>query len=206
MKMKHFTHSWKIPRQLFIVLFLTGWMAILVPSILFASQPLRFYQGWGGDFTLTGHENANIHLKDYRGKVVLIYFGYTFCPDACPTTLVDLKQIMKQLGQQADQVQTVFISFDPERDTPERLKEFITHFDPSFVGLTGSESAIKKVAKQYGIRYFREKVESAGGYFFAHTDYTFLVDKQGRLRGRFKTQQEADKLMSGIQQLIAATD
>ncbi|MBF0288523.1 MAG: SCO family protein [SAR324 cluster bacterium] len=200
--MKKFNDFRKILHKVFAILLLTGWLVILIPNSLLVAKPLRFYKGWGGDFTLTGHDGANVNLEDYRGKVILLYFGYTFCPDACPTTLLDLKQIMKKLDKQAQQVQTLFISIDPERDTPERLKEFVTHFDPSFVGLTGSEKAIKKAAEKYGMRYMREQVESVAGYFFAHTDYVFLVDKQGRLRGRFQTQREAEQLVSGIQQLI----
>ncbi len=196
----------KIPLRFFMIALLISSISLLVPASLFATGKkleLKIYKSTGGDFTLTDHHGSKVHLKDYRGKVVLIFFGYTYCPDVCPTTLVDLQQVMKRLGKQTDQVQTFFISVDPDRDTPERLKEFITYFDPSFMGLTGTTEEITKVAKQYKTKFIREEIESAAGYFFAHSSSVFLIDKQGRLRGRFKTKWESEKLVAGIKQLIA---
>jgi protein SCO1/2 len=156
----------------------------------------------GGDFTLTGHQGKKVRLQDYRGKVVLLYFGYTTCPDACPLTLIEMKQIMYLLGEQATQVQPLFISFDPERDTPEKLHTYLGYFDPSFVGLTGTPEAIAQVAKQYQVFYIKEEVDSAAGYLFAHTTALYLIDQQGRLRQRYRTGTPVEQMVQDVQYLL----
>lgn len=192
---------WKTLLRIFAVTLLTGWLTLSVPAPLLASE-LKIYKDYDRNFTLMGHHGSKVSLKDYRGKVVLIFFGYTFCPDVCPTTLADLKQVMKKLGKQADQVQTLFILVDPERDTPERLKEYVTYFYPSFMGLTGTIEELTSVTKQYKTMFMKQKVESASGAFFAHSSSVYLIDKEGRMRGRFKTKWDSEKLIFGIQQLI----
>ncbi|MBF0237929.1 MAG: SCO family protein [SAR324 cluster bacterium] len=167
-----------------------------------AEDTLQVYRGVGGDFTLTGHNQQNVSLENYRGKVVLLTFGYTYCPDVCPLILSALKQDMIQLGSLKSGVQVLFVSVDPERDTPERLKEYVTYFDETFMGLTGSVDEIKKVGDLYRARYFREESPSIAGYFFAHTDYVYLIDQDGNVRGRFKTAHDNEALLQGIQQLL----
>ena len=109
----------------------------------------EFYENFGGDFSLTGPEGKTVSLEDFRNKVVLIYFGYTFCPDVCPITLSNLKLLMLDLGEKAEDVQVIFISIDPERDTYQKLKDYVPYFHPTFIGLTGSEADLAAVAKKY---------------------------------------------------------
>lgn len=165
-------------------------------------EPLRIYENRGGDFELTGPDGNEISSEKFRGKVMLLYFGYTYCPDVCPMTLTHLKVGMMDLKEYAKEVQVLFISIDPERDTPEKLKDYVPYFHPTFIGLTGSEIDIAEVARQYGARYFKEYVDSVEGYFMAHTDAVFLVDQQGRYRGRYKTKWDMNKLVADIQWLI----
>ena len=154
----------------------------------------EFYENFGGDFSLTGPEGKTVSLRDFRNKVVLIYFGYTFCPDDCPITLSNLKLIMLDLGEKAKDVQVIFISIDPERDNYQKLKDYVPYFHPTFVGLTGSEADIAAVAKKFQTFYLKQKVESEAGYLMAHTDVVILVDQNGRYRGRYKSKFDLDKL------------
>jgi len=164
----------------------------------------EFYENYGGDFSLTGPEGETISLEDFRNKVVLVYFGYTFCPDVCPITLSKLKLIMLDLGEKAEKVQVIFISIDPERDTYQKLKEYIPYFHPTFIGLTGTEADIAAVAKKYQTIYIKQKVESEAEYLMAHTDVVILVDQNGRYRGRYKSKFDLDKLSTDIRRLLGA--
>ena len=161
-----------------------------------------YYENYGGDFSLTGPEGMTISLEDFRKKVVLVYFGYTFCPDVCPITLSKLKLIMSDLGENAKNVQVFFISIDPERDSYERLKDYVPYFHPTFIGLTGSEADISAVAKKYQTIYMKQKVESEAGYLMAHTDVVILVDQNGKYRGRYKTKFDMEKLTKDILWLL----
>ena len=162
----------------------------------------EFYENFGVDFSLTGSEGKTVSLEDFRNKVVLIYFGYTFCPDVCPITLSNLKLIMLDLGEKAEDVQVIFISIDPERDTYEKLKDYVPYFHPTFIGLTGSDADIAAVAKKYQTIYLKQKVESEAGYLMAHTDVVILVDQNGRYRGRYKSKYDLDKLTTDIRWLL----
>lgn len=128
---------------------------------------------------------AKFDLSQTQGKVVALFFGYTSCPDVCPTTLAELKQALEQLGPKADQVQVLFVTVDPERDTPERVQEYVNHFNPNFIGLSGSESELAKVWNEYGV--YREVVKgtSAAGYLVDHTARITIIDQQGNLRISF---------------------
>ena len=162
----------------------------------------KFYENFGGAFSLTGPEGKTVSLRDFRNKVVLIYFGYTFCPDICPITLSNLKLTMLDLGEKAEDVQVIFISIDPERDSYEKLKDYVPYFHPTFIGLTGSEADIAAVAKKYQTIYLKQKVESEAGYLMAHTDVVILVDQNGRYRGRYKSKYDMDKLTTDIRWLL----
>jgi protein SCO1/2 len=124
-------------------------------------------------------------LSETRGKVVAVFFGYTSCPDICPTTMAELNQALERLGDKSDQVQVLFVTVDPERDTPERVQEYVNHFDPSFIGLSGSAPELAKVWSDYGV--FREIVDgtSAAGYLVNHTARVTVIDQQGYLRISF---------------------
>ncbi|MEW6581042.1 MAG: SCO family protein [Chloroflexota bacterium] len=118
-----------------------------------------------------------------RGKVALLFFGYTNCPDVCPTTLAEFKRVKALLGEDAARVAFVFVSVDGERDTPEQLAAYVRAFDPEFIGLTGDDATIRAIARDYGVFYQRVSYEeSAAGYLVDHTASTFGVDQEGRLR------------------------
>ncbi|MEN8168702.1 MAG: SCO family protein [Pseudomonadota bacterium] len=135
----------------------------------------------GGDFTLQS-ANGPISLKGLRGKVVLLYFGYTSCPDICPTSLTMMRIALSQLSEkELAQIQGIFVSVDPQRDTPERLAEYSNHFHPSISGVTGTDEQVAKVAKQYGAIYQVAEGDSAMGYTVDHSSVTYVIDQQGRL-------------------------
>ena len=136
----------------------------------------------GGDFTLQSNQGP-VSLADFRGQVVPIYFGYTFCPDACPTSLTYLGMAMKRLSaEQREQVQPIFVSVDPQRDTPQRLAEYVAHFGSRMLGLTGSIEQIDEVTKQYGVFYQLQKnSEDDEFYLVDHTSRTYVMDRDGEL-------------------------
>jgi protein SCO1 len=134
------------------------------------------------DFELLRADGSSFRLSGERGKVVALFFGYTSCPDICPTMMAELKQALEKLGSKADQVQVLFVTVDPQRDTPERVQEYVNHFNPKFIGLSGSEADLAKVWNDYGV--FRQTVDgaSAAGYVVDHTARVTLIDQQGNLR------------------------
>ena len=135
----------------------------------------------GGDFTLNSPK-GQVSLKDYRGKVVLIYFGYTWCPDICPTNLTLMSAAISRLeADEVDRVQGIFISVDPARDTMERLNTYTHYFHESLIGMSGSEDTIAEIAKRYGAAYRLMKQDSATDYVVDHTSETYVIDTQGKL-------------------------
>ena len=137
---------------------------------------------FGRDFALRDHNGKERTLADFRGKAVVVFFGYTQCPDVCPTTLAALAEAMKQLGPDADRVQVLFITVDPERDTPERLSKYVPAFDPRFLALRGSAEETARTAKEFKILYQKQPGSTPGSYTMDHSAGTFIYDLQGRLR------------------------
>ena len=138
------------------------------------------------EISLTRDDGTSFQLSQMRGKIVLLFFGYTSCPDVCPTTLAELNQALTQLGEEsASHVQVLFVTVDPERDTPERVQEYVNHFNVNFIGLSGSVEDLSKIWNDYGV--FREIVEgaSAAGYLVNHTARVTLIDANGNLRVSF---------------------
>ncbi len=158
----------------------------------------------GGDFTLQGPQGP-VALKDYRGKVVLIYFGYTYCPDVCPTSLSLLAQALSELeAGERQRVQAIFVSLDPERDTPARLKDYAPFFHPGLIGLTGTPQQIAAVARQYGARYQKQPPNAEGQYAVDHSSVTYVVDAQGRLAAALPHGQLPAQIVATIRQQLAA--
>jgi protein SCO1/2 len=174
-------------RIIFVVL---GIFAVIIVAFLAISwlRPPEFHgtllqsPDLPADFTLINEQGEEVHLRDLRGKWTLLYFGYTFCPDVCPTTLADLRAMNVALGNKADNAQVVFVSLDPERDTPERMAAYTDAFDPSFIGLTGSPAAIDAAATQFGVFYEKHEAEGASGYLIDHTSTVSLLDPKGYVR------------------------
>lgn len=134
------------------------------------------------DFTLTAVNNEPVSLSDFAGKYIFIYFGYGYCPDLCPDTLAKMARIRQDLGAAADKVQVILVSIDPERDTPETLAEYVSYFDDTFVGITGTPEEIDKAGKPFGIYYEKHEGTAASGYLIDHTARTFLIDPERKVR------------------------
>ncbi|MEI7645720.1 MAG: SCO family protein [Chloroflexales bacterium] len=136
------------------------------------------------DFTLPSSAGGKpLSLSDLRGKPVLLYFGYTFCPDICPTTLSEFIRVKHDLASKGDQLAVLMVSVDPERDTPEVLGRYMQAFDPSFIGMTSNEATLRRIGSEYGLFYQRHAVSgSAAAYLMDHSAATYLIDQQGQLR------------------------
>lgn len=155
------------------------------------NQPPKFKStdissvGWGKDFELTADNGKRIHLKSFRGKVLILFFGYTSCPDICAPVLYKLSQLNQRLGSLADRVQVIFVTVDPEVDTPKRLREFLHKFDKRFVGLTGNPQEVGKVQKEYKVTVVVNKVDRQHKHRHRqvdHSGFIFIKDGKGRLR------------------------
>lgn len=155
------------------------------------------------DFRLTDASGTPRRLADFRDKVVLVFFGYTHCPEVCPTTLADLARAMRQLGPEAQQVQVIFITLDPARDTPQVLGKFVPYFDPGFVGLYGDAQATAQAAQAFGVNY-QKHMEKDGNYTIDHTDSTYLIGRGGTPLWMSRYAERTDYLVADIRRLLAA--
>jgi protein SCO1/2 len=153
------------------------------------------------DFTLTSAEGP-VSLSDFRDQYVFLYFGYTFCPDFCPTTLAKLRQVRGELGEDADRMQVLMVSVDPERDTPEVLAEYVDAFDPAFVGLTGTTAEIDAAGEPYGLFYQRNEGSAATGYLVDHTTRTYLIGPDGRALVAYPHDATADAMLADLRWLM----
>jgi protein SCO1/2 len=157
--------------------------------------------GFGREHNLTDHHGRPRTLADFRGKVVTVFFGFTHCPDVCPTTLAEMAQVMKALGPDADKVQVLFVTVDPERDTQKVLQQYVPSFHPGFIGLHGDAAATARAAKEFKVYYNKQPVK-AGGYSVDHSAGTFILDREGRLRLFAQYGQDASVLLHDIHLLL----
>ena len=157
---------------------------------------------FGRDFALHDPAGNPRSLADFRGKAVVVFFGYTQCPDVCPTTLATLAEAMKTLGKDADRVQVLFITVDPDRDTPELLSKYVPAFDPRFLGLRGDAEETARTAKEFRILYQKQPGTSPGSYTMDHSAGTFIFDPQGRLRLYVALAQGPDVFAHDIRELL----
>jgi protein SCO1 len=189
-----------------ILIVIAGLLASLLLGLAFFWTPAiperpmpRAAMPAGGDFTLQSAAGP-VSLKDYQGKVVLVYFGYTYCPDICPTALAATAEGLKLLApEELAKVVTLFISVDPERDTPARLTEYAEFFHPNIVGLTGTPENLADIGKRYGVFYARQKVATAGnGYVVDHTSDTYVVGQNGQLLSKLGHATPPDQVAAEI--------
>ena len=155
------------------------------------------------EFVLTRAGGTSFQLSEIRGETILLFFGYTSCPDVCPTTLAELNQAMKQLGEKdADKVQVLFVTVDPERDTPEKAQEYVNHFNSRFIGLSGTEEELAPVWSNFGI--FREVVDgtSALGYLVNHTARVTLIDANGNVRISFNFDTPVEDIVHDLKLIL----
>ena len=158
---------------------------------------------YGQTLKLTDHLGAPRTLADYRGKVVTIFFGYTQCPDVCPTNLINMAEVMRQLGPDADKVQVLFITVDPERDTQALLAQYVPAFDPRFVGLYGDVPTTQAVARDFKVFYQKQGDTAGQAYTVDHSTGTYVFDPQGRLRLYVKHGEKPDAIAADIRKLLA---
>ena len=173
------------PRH-FLSLFLAASLTLIAINQTFAHEGThrladQIGVAKGGDFSLESAVGP-VELKQFRGKVVVLYFGYTYCPDACPTTLSALGAAMRELTKaEAEKVQPLFITLDPARDDAKRMEEYSHFFYPSILGLRGSDEKLAAVAKQYGVLYAKQKIDSAANYVVDHSSFLYVVGVDGKL-------------------------
>ncbi len=164
-----------------------------------ANQRLPVDSAFGGDFTLSSSMGSKLALHDLHGKVVLLTFGFTACADVCPLGLMRLHKVIERLGSDANDLQVIFVSFDPVRDAP-YLAHYVQHFDPAIIGLTGSDAEIAEITKRYGVIYSKENTQT-GGYNFTHNGYVYLIDQQGLVRKVYEDTTPVNEIISDIRLL-----
>jgi protein SCO1/2 len=179
-----------------------GKTAAATPAASFQNTDVTGLE-YARDFALTDHTGKPRTLADYKGKVVVIFFGYTQCPDVCPTTMADMAAVMQKLGPQADRVQVLFATLDPERDTQALLASYVPAFDKRFVGLRGTPEQTAKVAKEFKVYYAKVPGTEPGNYTIDHTAGSYVFDRDGHLRLFVRHGQPSDALVHDIRQLLS---
>lgn len=159
--------------------------------------------GLGADFTLTNQHGGVTRLADLRGDVVMVFFGYTYCPDFCPATLFTMAQARKLMGADASRFRGVFITVDPERDTLERLREYVGFYDPDFLALTGSAADLAQVARDFGVAFEKGEQKSDGGYLMGHTTFGYLIGPDGKVARLLPSSASPDEVAQAARDALA---
>lgn len=193
------------------------WLAALVMILVFVGSLLLFepYKLKGSEitsptaapsFSLLSSKGEQYKLKDHQGKIVILFFGYTYCPDICPTTLYKFKEVENLLGKKSNEMEVVLITVDPERDTQEKLSSYLKTFDDTFFGLTGNENDLETIWKDYGV--FRQISNVKGGkeYLVDHSTRLYLIDKKGNLRATYLVDTPISDLVSDIKYLLKSAE
>lgn len=185
-------------------------LLLLAVSLLAACSPPAKFNAtelsgidWGKDFALTDHNGTPRRLADFKGRAVLLFFGYTQCPDVCPTNMSNMRELMAKLGPDAGRVQVLFVTVDPERDTPQLLAQYVPAFHPSFLGLYGDAAATAATAREFKIFYNKQPGSAAGNYTVDHTAGTYLFDPRGRLRLYVRHGETPERMAQDIKRLLA---
>ena len=173
-------------------------------SALVEVPPLQDYGGIGGDFALVDQHGAPFELQGLRGQAAMLFFGYTYCPDICPVTLSKMGRVYQLLGEDQQELTTLFVTVDPKRDTQEKLAEYLDYFALDAIGLRGDKEEIDQVVRQYGAHYSLGEEQAA--YLVDHSTYTYLIDQQGKVRFLFR-QSDGPELMAAVtEQLFAEAE
>ncbi|GAB4514396.1 MAG: SCO family protein [Sulfuricaulis sp.] len=186
---------------LLVFLLLSAIFTACSPAPTFKSTNISGVE-WGGDFTLTTHTGKPVRASEFSGKVVIMFFGYTHCPDICGPTLVKLDQVVKRLGEDAKNVQVLFITVDPEHDTVKQLAGFIPPFNAAFIGLTGTDKEIAAVASEYKVAYGKNSQSKPGQILVDHSTGILVKDKKGKLRLLVKNDVAVDDLEHDVRSLL----
>lgn len=183
---------------------------VLLPLLLAACKPAPLVwrntdltgASFGRQLQLTDHHGQLRNLTDFHGKAIVLFFGYTSCPDVCPTTLARFAEVMKTLGEEAERVQVLFVTLDPERDSAARLAEFVPWFHPSFIGLRGDSGQIRHATEEFRIFSARKPVEGELGYVIDHSSGAYVFDPAGRLRLYVKDTASVEDVAADLRQLL----
>ena len=194
--------TWITIFLLVLLTLLIGWRVLLSISVADDSQ-LPIIKDIGGNFELVGTEMQPVGLRDFRGKVVMLTFGYTHCPDTCPTTMLRMKRLRARLNSNRDRFVVLFVTLDPERDTPRIMGEYVEYFDAGIVGLTGALGQIRNVTSIYKTTFKKVNSRSKAGYMISHSDFIYLIDGKGRTRGIYHHNEPLQKISGDVQALLA---
>ena len=164
---------------------------------------LRDFGGIGGDFALVDQHGASFELQSLRGQAAMLFFGYTYCPDICPVTLSKMGRVYQLLGEDQQELTTLFVTVDPKRDTQEKLAEYLDYFAIDAIGLRGDKEEIDQVVRQYGAHYSLGEEQTA--YLVDHSTYTYLIDQQGKVRFLFR-QSDGPELMAAVAEQLFAEE
>ena len=173
-----------------VVMFVTG-----------RSVPVATASAIGGPFRLVDQNGRGVSDQDLKGRPSLVFFGFTHCPEICPTALFDISEILNKLGPDASKINALFVTVDPERDTPEKLKDYLSSFNPRLIGLSGDPAAVAAVAKAYRV-YFKKVPLDAGGYTMDHTAIVYLMDKEGRFVAPFSLKRRPEDAAADLRRYL----
>lgn len=191
---------------IFLLLVVTSVMLVVTKNRLSPDAPVSEEQGKGealvgGDFNFVNQDGAKVTNNDFRGKVMMVFFGFTSCPDICPVTSATFAKALELLGDKAIQVAPVFISVDPETDTPEVLKKFLANFDKRIIGLTGTEQQVEAAASAYKA-YFAKATNSEGNQTIDHSGFIYIMDKNGKYVKHFSYDANAEEIAGAVSDLL----
>jgi protein SCO1/2 len=181
--------------------FVAGAFALTAGVIVLSPRDVTKPSSVGGAFQLINQEGKTVTDADFRGKPLLVFFGFTHCPDICPTTLFEVSEVLNRLGKDADKVNAIFVTVDPERDTPEKLKLYLSSFHPQISALSGSNEQIEAIKKVYFVYAKRVPLEG-GSYTMDHTSIVYLMDKQGKFIAPFNLKRDADAAAADLRRRL----
>jgi len=181
--------------------FVAGAFALTAGVMVLAPRDVTRPSSVGGPFELVNQDGKTVTDADFRGKPFLVFFGFTHCPDICPTTLFEVSEVLNRLGTDADKVNAIFVTVDPERDTPEKLKLYLSSFHPRLSALSGSPAQIEAIKKAYFVYAKRVPLEG-GGYTMDHTSVVYLMDKQGKFIAPFNLKRDADAAAADLRRRL----
>jgi protein SCO1/2 len=181
--------------------FVTGALALTAGVMLLAPRDVTKPSSVGGSFELINQDGKTVTDADFRGEPLLVFFGFTHCPDICPTTLFEVSEVFNRLGKDAEKVNAIFVTVDPERDTPEKLKLYLSSFHPRISALSGSEAQVEAIKKAYYV-YAKRVPLDGGGYTMDHTSIVYLMDKQGKFIAPFNLKRDADAAAADLRRRL----
>lgn len=181
--------------------FVAGALALTAGVMLLAPREVTRPSSVGGPFQLIDQNGKTVTDADFRGKPLLVFFGFTHCPDICPTTLFEVSEVLNRLGAEAEKASAIFVTVDPERDTPEKLKLYLSSFHPRISALSGSEAQIEAIKKAYFV-YAKRVPLDGGGYTMDHTSIVYLMDKQGKFVAPFNLKRDADAAAADLRRRL----